>query len=161
MTVTGIETDEDALTLTLTAEFAASLEQVWTLWSDRQQLEKWWGPPEYPATFRTLELRPGGSADYYMTGPDGERYFAQWDIDEVSPRDTIRYHDHFAHEDGSRDTGMPVSVVTVRFTEHDGTTRMVITTRFGSREDLQKLLGMEMAEGFRQAVSQMDALLPA
>lgn len=159
MTVTGIEKDEDALTLTLTAEFAAPVEQVWELWNDPRRLERWWGPPEYPATFRSLDLRPGGSAEYFMTGPDGERYFARWEVDDVTPTASISYHDYFARDDGTVDPDMPVSVVRVGLDEDAGTTRMVISTRFESLADMQKLLEMQMDEGLRQAVSQMDALL--
>ena len=50
MTVTAVRKDPDALTMTLTAEFDASPERVWELWADPRQLERWWGPPTYPAT---------------------------------------------------------------------------------------------------------------
>ena len=56
MTVTAVRKDPDALTMTLTAEFEASPERVWELWADPRQLERWWGPPTYPATF--TEPRP-------------------------------------------------------------------------------------------------------
>ena len=63
MTVTSVRTDPDTLTLTLTAEFEASPERVWNLWSDPRKLERWWGPPTYPATFtgRTTTLRKNNS----------------------------------------------------------------------------------------------------
>ena len=51
MTVTAVRKDPAALTMTLTAEFDASPERVWELWADPRQLERWWGPPTYPATF--------------------------------------------------------------------------------------------------------------
>ena len=57
MTVTAVRKDPDALTMTLTAEFEASPERVWDLWADPRQLERWWGPPTYPATF--TDPRPG------------------------------------------------------------------------------------------------------
>ena len=50
MTVTNVTKDTEALTLTLDAEFAAPPERVWQLWADPRQLERWWGPPAYPAT---------------------------------------------------------------------------------------------------------------
>lgn len=159
MTVTGIEKDEDALTLTLTAEFAAPAEQVWELWNDPRRLERWWGPPEYPATFTALDLRAGGSGRYFMTGPDGEQYHGEWAVDAVEPGRSIELHDYFTGADGVRSTEMPVSVTRVRLTEQDGTTRMVLSSSFETLADMQKLLEMQMDEGLRQAVSQMDALL--
>jgi len=50
MTVTSVDKDLDDLTLTLTADFDAPIERVWELWADPRKLERWWGPPEYPAT---------------------------------------------------------------------------------------------------------------
>ena len=50
MTVTAVRKDPQALSLTLDAEFDASSERVWRLWADPRQLERWWGPPTYPAT---------------------------------------------------------------------------------------------------------------
>jgi uncharacterized protein YndB with AHSA1/START domain len=44
MTVTDIRKDPQSRTMTLDAEFHASPERVWDLWSDPRQLERWWGP---------------------------------------------------------------------------------------------------------------------
>ena len=59
MTVTTVRKDTEALTMTLDAEFEASPERVWQLWSDPRQLERWWGPPAYPATFTAHDFRVG------------------------------------------------------------------------------------------------------
>ena len=73
MTVLDVRRDPEALTITVTAEFAAPRDRVWQLYADPRQLERWWGPPEWPATFERHEIVPGGVATYYMTGPDGEK----------------------------------------------------------------------------------------
>jgi len=73
MTVTAVHKDPDALTMTLTAEFDASPERVWELWADPRQLERWWGPPTYPATFTKHDLAPGSRVEYHMTGPEGDQ----------------------------------------------------------------------------------------
>ena len=57
MTVTAVQKDPVNLTLTLTAEFDATPERVWELWSDPRQLERWWGPPSYPATSSGIRSR--------------------------------------------------------------------------------------------------------
>ena len=57
MTVTSVDKDLDDLTLTLTADFDAPIERVWELWADPRKLERWWGPPEYPATCRSTSWR--------------------------------------------------------------------------------------------------------
>ena len=89
MAVTGIEKDYDALTLRLTAEFAAPIEAVWQLWADPRKLERWWGPPQWPATFVQHELSAGGSMSYYMTGPDGTKAGGWWRVESVDPPTSI------------------------------------------------------------------------
>jgi uncharacterized protein YndB with AHSA1/START domain len=49
MTVTDVRRDPDALTLTISSEYDAPAACVWELWADPRQLERWWGPPTYPA----------------------------------------------------------------------------------------------------------------
>lgn len=72
MPVTDVQQDLDNLTLTITADFAAPVERIWQIYADPRQLEKVWGPPDCPATFVDHDLRPGGRANYFMTGPNGE-----------------------------------------------------------------------------------------
>ena len=62
MTVTAVHKDADALTMTLTAEFDAPPERVWDLWADPRQLERWWGPPGWPATFTSHDLAPAATS---------------------------------------------------------------------------------------------------
>ena len=83
MPVTGITTDVDTRTLTITAEFAAPVTRVWAMYADPRQLEQVWGPPEYPATFVDHDLRPGTRTTYYMTSPEGEKFAGYWDITDV------------------------------------------------------------------------------
>ena len=64
MTVTAVRKDPEALTMTITAEFDAPVERVWELWADPRLLERWWGPPTYPATVIEHDLSPGGRVHY-------------------------------------------------------------------------------------------------
>jgi uncharacterized protein YndB with AHSA1/START domain len=58
MSVTSVEKDVDNLTLTLLADFDAPPTQVWQLWANPRQLERWWGPPTHPATVEQHDLTP-------------------------------------------------------------------------------------------------------
>ena len=46
MTITSVQKDTEALSMTLAAEFDAPTERVWQLWDDPRQLERWWGPAD-------------------------------------------------------------------------------------------------------------------
>ena len=58
MTVTSVDTDHENLTVTVNSRFDAPVERVWVLWSDSRKLERWWGPPSFPATLVKHELVP-------------------------------------------------------------------------------------------------------
>ena len=117
MSVKSVDTDYDNLTLTLVAEFDAPPERVWELWADPRKLERWWGPPSYPATFETHDLTPGGEATYYMTGPEGDKPRGWWRITSVDPPTSLEFTDGFANDDGTPNPAMPETKVEVRLTE--------------------------------------------
>jgi uncharacterized protein YndB with AHSA1/START domain len=159
MTVTSVDKDYDKLTLTLIADFDAPIDQVWELWSDPRKLERWWGPPGYPATFEKHDLNPGGEATYLMTGPEGDTHRGMWRVTAVDPPTSLEFTDAFADTDGRPTADMPVHMVRVRLTERDGGTRMEMQSTFESREDMDKLVDTGMVEGMQEAVGQMDTLL--
>ena len=90
--------------MTLTAEFDASPARVWELWADPRQLERWSGPPTWPATFTAHDLASGSRVEYHMTGPTGDEAHGFWDIVEVDPPHRLVYIDGFANADGTRMT---------------------------------------------------------
>jgi uncharacterized protein YndB with AHSA1/START domain len=159
MTVTRVDTDLDSLTLTLIADFAAPADRVWGLWSDPRQLERWWGPPTHPATVEAHDLTPGGEVTYYMTGPDGERYRGWWRVTAVDSPKSLEFIDGFADQDGTPSTDLPTTVILMQLSDHEGGTRMELRSTYDSREQMEQVLAMGMAEGISQAVGQMDALL--
>ena len=160
MTVTAVRKDADALTMTIDAEFAASPERVWQLWADPRQLERWWGPPTYPATVTAHDLRSGGRVEYHMTGPEGDQPHGYWDIVEVDPPRSLVFRDGFANDDGSPNTDLPGTTARVTIEEiGSGRTRMSIESRFPSTEAMEQVLAMGVEEGLNQAVGQIDAIL--
>jgi uncharacterized protein YndB with AHSA1/START domain len=161
MTVTSVEKDLDALTLTVIADFTAPVEKVWDLWADPRKLEKWWGPPSYPATFVQHELAPGAEVRYYMTTPEGEKYHGWWRINLVTPPTTIEFNDGFGDQDGNPAEEMGVGEVSVSFSATETGTRMTMLSRNSTPEQFQQVLEMGMEEGITQSVGQMDALLAA
>jgi uncharacterized protein YndB with AHSA1/START domain len=160
MTVTAVRKDPDALTMTLDAEFDASADRVWQLWSDPRQLERWWGPPNYPATFTRHDLAPGSRVEYHMTTPEGDQPKGYWEIDEVNPPRSIVIRDGFANDDGSPNTDLPMGIMRVTIEEiAAGRTRMSIENIFPSTEAMEQLLAMGQEEGMKEALGQIDAIL--
>ncbi len=158
MTVTSVVPDRDAQTLVLTADYAAEPAAVWRLWSDPRLLERWWGPPAYPAAVDRHDLTPGGVVTYVMTGPDGQRFAGWWRVTAVDAPTSLAFDDGFGDVDAPAD--LPVTRTQVSIADRgDGTTRMVLTSRFASPEAFDQLIAMGMQEGLTEAVGQTDALL--
>lgn len=161
MTVTNVTKDAATLTMVVTAEFNAPIERVWELWADPRQLERWWGPPGYPATFVDHDLAAGGTMRYFMTSPEGEKFHAWWRVVAVDAPRSLEMVDGFGDSAESPNPDMPETNMRVGFTDEAGATQMVMTSTFASADAMEKLMSMGMDEGLRAAMSQMDDILAA
>ncbi len=159
MTVISTTKDPDALTLTLVAQFDASPDRVWEVWEDPRKLERWWGPPKFPATFTRHELIVGGQSRYFMTGPAGETPRGWWRIDAIDKPRRLEFANGLAGDDGEPMPGVEPMSGYVTFVAANGGTTMTALTRFTDVEQMQTMLGMGMEEGMTQAIGQIDAVL--
>lgn len=159
MTVISTTPDRENLKLTVVAEFKATAEQVWQVWEDPRKLEKWWGPPSWPATFTDFDFSEGGAVQYHMTGPEGETAPGFWRFQVIEKNRRIQFLDGFAEENGQANEEMPTMVMEMTLDEDAGKTTMTTVTKFNSIEDLEQLLEMGMAEGISLAMGQIDDLL--
>lgn len=159
MPLTSVEKDLDALTMTITADFPVPVRRLWDAYADPRQLERFWGPPGWPATFTRHDMFPGGYSQYYMTGPDGERSGGLWEFQSVDEGRSFVVRDGFAREDGTLNTDMPTMLMSYAFEETAEGSRVVCVTSFPSLEALEQLLEMGMEEGTREAMGQMDDVL--
>lgn len=159
MPVTSVTTDPDALTMTLVGDFPVAADRLWGAFADPRQLERFWGPPGFPATFGEFDLRPGGRARYRMTSPEGEQFHAEWVITAVDEGRSLTFDDRFTDADGTLDASLPVirTELTVRPTD-DGS-QFTIAAHFASADDLEQMTAMGMLEGYRQVADQLDRVL--
>jgi len=99
--VISVVKDVQARSLTVAARFDATIGRVWQLWSDPRQLERWWGPPSYPATVLEHDPAPGGTISYVMTGPNGERHGGWFGVRAADPPHMLELDAGFADADGN------------------------------------------------------------
>ncbi|HET8604590.1 MAG TPA: SRPBCC family protein [Marmoricola sp.] len=159
MPVTSVRKDPEALTMTVIADFAAPLHRLWDAYADPRQLEKFWGPPSYPATFTRHDMFPGGRSAYAMVGPDGEVSRGYWEFLEVKAPHSFEVRDGFCHADGTPDAAMPSMRMTFEFEATGSGSRLTTTTFFASVDELDRVMGMGMEQGMREAMGQADAVL--
>lgn len=160
MTVTAVRKDAANLRMTVEAEFDVAPDRVWQLWSDPRQLERWWGPPSYPATVTSHDLRAGGRVEYHMTGPTGDQPRGFWDVIAVEPPNRLVFLDGLANADGTLNTDFPRTEARVTITAVGaGRTRMSIESQFPNTAAMEQMLAMGMDQGLTEAVGQIDAIL--
>jgi uncharacterized protein YndB with AHSA1/START domain len=159
VTVVGTTRDKDDLTLTLVADLAAPPARVWQVWVDPRQLERWWGPPTWPATFVEHDVTVGGRSRYYMTGPEGEKAHGWWRITALDEPRSLEFEDGFGDDTGQPAADMPVTLARVDLEETASGTRMTVRSRFASLEQMEQVLAMGAEEGLTSAVAQIDEVL--
>ena len=159
MPITSVEKDLDQLTITIVADFDAPLRRLWDAYADPRQIERFWGPPSYPATFLRHDAATGGRSVYKMTGPEGDEHYGCWDWTAVEAPNSFEVLDRFADETGAPNTDLPTTRMDFAFTATDGGSRLTTTSHFDSLEQMQQLLDMQMLEGTKEAMAQIDAVL--
>ncbi|MCE0509310.1 MULTISPECIES: SRPBCC family protein [Microbacterium] len=159
MPVTDVTTDTENLTMTVVADFAAPIERVWSAYSDPRQLERFWGPPGWPATFTAWDHTVGGRAVYSMNGPRGEKSSGSWEFVSIDEPHGFEVIDSFVDEDGTPLDGFPAQRMSFAFESTADGTRMVTTSHFDSVDALEQVVEMGQVEGIKMAMAQLDAVL--
>lgn len=159
MPITSVTQDPEALTLTVVADFAVPVRRLWDAYADPRQIERFWGPPGWPATFTRHDVAVGGRSNYAMTGPDGERSGGYWEFLAVEEGKSFEVLDGFADDEGNPNTELPTMRMEFTFEPTDAGSRMTTTTHFASLDELEKLVAMGMVEGMRAAMAQIDDVL--
>lgn len=159
MPVTEITTDPENLTMTLVADAAAPVERLWQAFTTPDQLARFWGPPGWPATFTSFDLRPGGRVDYHMTSPQGQRSGGSWEVLSVDEGRSFEVNDSFVGDDGEKLEGFPSMRMVFSFEPTDAGSRLTNTTYFTSAEALEQVVALGAIEGTRMAMNQLDVVL--
>jgi uncharacterized protein YndB with AHSA1/START domain len=159
MPVTTVKSDAKALTLTVVGDYPVPVERLWEAWTDPRQLEKFWGPETWPATFTRHDMAVGGESHYYMTGPDGSTSRGWWHFINVEPGRLFEIEDGFSREDGSPNDEMPSMRMVFTFERTVTGSRFTSVTRFPNVQAMEQLVKMGMMEGLKSALGQMDGVL--
>jgi uncharacterized protein YndB with AHSA1/START domain len=160
MTVWSVDKNAEAKTMVITAEFTASIANVLRLWADPRLLERWWGPPGFPATFEHHDLTPGGTITYFMSSPDGgDRSDGTWTVVEVDAPNRLVLEDAIVEDDGTPSDGNSMTRMEIDIEAAGDKTRMILTTHFDSVEGMEQALATGVEEGMKAFMSQIDAVL--
>jgi uncharacterized protein YndB with AHSA1/START domain len=159
MPIKSVTSDKDALSLTVIGEYPVPVERLWEAYTDPRQLERFWGPESWPATFTRHDMAVGGRSESHMTGPDGSSSRGWWRFLAVEPVRRIEVEDGFSHQDGRPNEDMPSMRMVFTFESPPTGSRFTSVTYFTSLESMEQLVEMGMIEGLKSALGQLDDVL--
>jgi uncharacterized protein YndB with AHSA1/START domain len=103
--------------------FEASVEEVWSAWTEPEQLAEWWGPDHFhtPVESVDIDLRPGGHVHLSMIQTDnGADYPVRFQVVEVVQHELLVFFSPAQPE-----LGLNTDTTTrIEFTDENGKTRM-------------------------------------
>ena len=63
----GSQTQPARRRISIERTFDAAVDHVWQLWTTKEGIEAWWGPPGFEVKVRRLDVRRGGELLYAMS----------------------------------------------------------------------------------------------
>lgn len=112
--------------LVITRVFAAPRDRVFSVWTQREHLVRWFGPKGVTIPSCTLQLHPGGVFHYAMRAADGSTMWGRWVFREIVPPERLVFIVSFSDETGGVTRAPfnadwpPEMLSTVTFAPHAG-----------------------------------------
>jgi len=136
--------------LTITRVLNAPIELVWEVWTDPDHIKNWWGPNGFTNTIFEMDLKPGGTWEFIMHGPDGKDYKNKSIFKEITKHKQIVYE----HVTG------PKFITTVRFTPQGKKTLLEWQMLFDTAEERDKTVKTFKADiGLKQNIFKLEGYL--
>ncbi len=159
MPITEITSNPHDLTLTVVADYPVPVERLWDAYADPRQLERFWGPEEWPATFTRHDMAVGGRSHYFMTGPDGTTSHGWFRFLAVEPGRRIEVEDGFGDAAGTPNPDMPTMRMVFTFEPTASGSKFTSVTTFPNIAAMEQLVQMGMMEGLKSAMGQLDRVV--
>jgi len=97
-------TEPEKRDLVLTRVFDAPIQQVWKVWSEADQVKRWWGPTGFTCPMAKMDFREGGTSLVCMRAPQefgGQDLYNTWTYETIVPMKRFVYISRFADQDGN------------------------------------------------------------
>ncbi|BFT72282.1 SRPBCC family protein [Paenibacillus sp. P36] len=131
--------------IVITRVFDAPRELVFEAWTNEEQLSKWWGPRGFSSTFQKFEMRPGGTCEFIMHGPDGVNFPNTNEILVVDkPERIVLKHAVFPH-----------FTATAVFEDLDGKTKLTYSSVYEETEATFDKVKVYAAPGAEQTMDRL------
>lgn len=147
-----------ARSMTITRVFAAPREMVFKAWTDRERLQRWWGPKGFTNPVCEVDVRPGGAMRIDMRAPDGVVYPMTGVFHEIVEPERLVFSSSALDKNGE-----PLFEImnTVTFADEGGKTRLTVqsTVMKARPEAAPHLAGMQ--QGWSLSLDRLAAEVAA
>lgn len=142
-------------TISATRIIQATPQAIWAALTTPDQVAVWWGPAGFTSTIQKMDVRPGGTWDFILHGPDGTDYPNSLTYDVVEPDQRLSYIHHEVTE-----WGLAAWSAEVVIEDLGGSSRVTLTNRFATDEEKAKHVNnMGAVEGANQTLERLAALI--
>ena len=145
--------------LTVIRTFNASLDLVWSTWTEAELLDRWWAPKPWKSVTKSMDFKEGGQRLYAMVGPNGEEHWCITTYNTISKHEHFTGEDAFGGKDGKINTELPVGIFKNQFADEGGETVVTVITEYESEVHLNQVIQMGMKEGLSMAFQNLDEVL--
>ena len=145
--------------ITIEKIFKSGKSRVWESWINGKILEKWWWPKTYPATTKSIDFAIWWKWHYYMTWPDGSKFWWLVEYIDIKEEESFTAIDYFSDENGNKSPTLPSTKWIINFIEQGDNTKVVIYLTYSKPEDMKKIIEMWFEEWFTDALDNLDNLL--
>jgi uncharacterized protein YndB with AHSA1/START domain len=154
-----IEKDLVNRKIVVTREFKAPKEKVWSAWTEREILDKWWAPKPWKAETKTMNFTDGGMWLYAMVGPQGEQHWSRTDFEKIDTGNSFTAYSRFSDENGGYLDKSVSSHWQVKFASAGANTIVETTLTFDNIETMNTLVAMGFEGGFTMGLNNLEELL--
>lgn len=144
----------DEATIEIEKILDAPITIVFDAFSNKDNIERWWGPNGFVTTTHVWDFVPGGKWEHILHGPDGTDYPNIIVFDEIIRDSLIRYHHLDDDEIESK------FITTITFEEIDSKTKIRFVMLFPSEQKRDQTVALYGAvEGLTQTIARLNAFL--
>jgi uncharacterized protein YndB with AHSA1/START domain len=142
--------------LVLARLIAAPRTIVWRCWTESDLLKKWFAPKPFTTPIAALDVRPGGSSNIVMRGPDGQDVPNPGVYLEVVPQKKLVFTN--AYSSAWEPTERPFITVVLTFEDEGKDTRYIARVKHWTQADKKAHEEMGFSVGWGICADQLEAI---
>ena len=140
--------------------FDAEVELVWRAYTDPDLLARWClGPPGWSMPVCEMDVRVGGRYRWRWKNDEEAEFGFTGEFREVISQQKLVHTQVYDPGDLGDTMGENASIVTIEFSEQDGTTEVTTTIDFATQADRDAAMGTGMTDGMEMSYTQLDAVI--